>query len=111
MCFSNLPVEFDEEGNPSLADEAEDVEQPGTCTHDGDCNCAADDDEIETDPEATYETIVASLPAGAREHVEGGTQRTKDRGEQTTPDQYVTGRPATRQATTDQSDAPSTGGD
>lgn len=111
MCFSNLPVEFDEEGNPYLADEAEDVEQPGTCTHDGDCNCAADDDEIETDPEATYETIVASLPVDARERVERSKQRTKNREGGPAPDQSMAGRSSTEQPATDQSDAPSAGGD
>jgi hypothetical protein len=30
MCFDSLPIEFDESGEPSLADDAENVTQPGT---------------------------------------------------------------------------------
>lgn len=62
MCFSNLPIEFDENGDPSLAEEADDVERPG-------CGC----EEValeELDPEEAFHDIVASVPEGVRDHLD-----------------------------------------
>lgn len=69
MCFSNLPVEFDQEGNPYLADEAEDVDRPDGRTSEAD---RAGPAEIEADPERAYEAIVNSLPDGAQAHLVRG---------------------------------------
>jgi hypothetical protein len=89
MCFSNLPVAFDDEGNPYLAEEAEDVDPPGNIDARGDvdtsadadgstsggdraCGCSAEPGEValdEGDPEATYEAIVASMPGDVGEEV------------------------------------------
>ena len=33
MCFSNLPIEFDDEGNPYLAEEADGVEEGSSPDH------------------------------------------------------------------------------
>lgn len=73
MCFSNLPVEFDEEGDPYLADEADEVERPGDVDHDHpacDCDVETGDVRLSADPEAAFEAIVGSLPEGARTHLE-----------------------------------------
>ncbi|WP_396611345.1 hypothetical protein ACH9L7_14195 [Haloferax sp. S1W] len=84
MCFSNLPLEFDEDGNPFLAKEAEAVERPeeshnhdsdaidrDSGTDNPDADVAADPHaDVAADPEAAYEAIVASLPASARHHVD-----------------------------------------
>jgi len=78
MCFSNLPLEFDEDGNPYLAEEADEVDRPGEGgghAHDhgdgpaGDCGCGAIEAELDADPEGAYEAIVESLPDSARERV------------------------------------------
>jgi hypothetical protein len=81
VCFSNLPLEFDEEGNPYLAEEADEVERPGDggeggeAVHDhghaADCGCGAGEADLEADPEGAYEAIVDSLPKSARERVAG----------------------------------------
>ncbi|MFB6168099.1 MAG: hypothetical protein ABEJ43_04555 [Haloferacaceae archaeon] len=71
MCFSNLPLEFDEDGNPYLAEEADDIERPGEHDHAADCGCGTAEGDLDADPEAAYETIVESLPEAAREHVAG----------------------------------------
>lgn len=78
MCFSNLPLEFDEDGNPYLAEEADDVARPGERggaghDHGADCGCDTAEADLDTDPEGAYEAIVESLPEGAREHVAGET--------------------------------------
>lgn len=65
MCFSNLPVEFDDHGNPYLADDAEPVEYPES---DRD-----DDQDLGHDPEGAYVAILADLPAGARERISATT--------------------------------------
>lgn len=65
MCFSNLPIEFDENGDPYLAEAAEAVHQPG-------CGCDADADLAELDPEAAFEDIVESVPDDVRRHLEDG---------------------------------------
>jgi O-acetyl-ADP-ribose deacetylase (regulator of RNase III) len=63
MCFSNLPIEFDEEGNPYLAEEADDIE------HVTDCGCGTDDGIDEADPEAVFEAVLSSVPEPVREEV------------------------------------------
>jgi|AntDeeMetagen134_2_1112570.scaffolds.fasta_scaffold01182_8 hypothetical protein len=67
MCFSNLPVEFDADGDPYLADEADDVASPGeddqVGTIDDDCGCNPDaDTAIDAAPEAAYDAILAEMP-------------------------------------------------
>lgn len=78
VCFTNLPVEFDEEGNPYLDEqEAETVERP-----DAEADVDYDDmDKVgcvegdpgkplaDTDPEEAYGSILAELPEDARERV------------------------------------------
>jgi hypothetical protein len=67
MCFSNLPIEFDEEGDPYLAEEAERVEQP-------DAGVGTTDGELDVEPRKTYEAIVGDMPPSARKHlVDTGT--------------------------------------
>jgi hypothetical protein len=69
MCFSNLPVEFDEDGDPYLADEADDVTSPGEDRVGAvadDCSCAAEKDAIDAAPEAAYDAILAEIPETAR---------------------------------------------
>lgn len=79
MCFSNLPVEFDDEGDPYLADEAEEVSQPGVCDHDhagsvpGDCGCgAADDVTLDEAPDEAFEEILESVTDATRSHLADG---------------------------------------
>ena len=64
MCFSNLPIEFDDEGNPYLAEEAEKVDQP----RDTEYGCEVTLDK--TDPEAMYTAILESMPSDVREQVD-----------------------------------------
>lgn len=78
MCFSNLPISFDEEGNPYLAEEADDVTRPSANGDgaEGDVRSDADNGEgrpagIAEDPRGAYEEILRSVPAPAREHLEG----------------------------------------
>lgn len=61
MCFSNLPVEFDESGDPYLAAEAEDVE------HVADCGRGTDVAIDEDDPEAVFEAVASTVPESVRE--------------------------------------------
>lgn len=64
MCMSNLPIEFDENGDPYLAEAADEVDVPG-------CGCE-DDVALEAlDPEAAFEDIVESVPDDVRERLEG----------------------------------------
>lgn len=58
MCFSNLPVEFDEHGNPYLADEADDVDRPRAMSD--------DEPSLDEDPRGAYAEIVNDLPEGLR---------------------------------------------
>lgn len=62
MCFSNLPVEFDESGDPYLAAEAEDVEHV-------DCGCETDVAIAEDDPEAVFEAVASTVPESVREEL------------------------------------------
>jgi hypothetical protein len=71
MCFSNLPVEFDENGDPYLADEADDVTHPDEDDQVGaiadDCGCAPEDNAtIDAAPEEAYDAILAAVPETAR---------------------------------------------
>ena len=63
MCFSNLPVEFDESGDPYLAEEADDVE------HVADCGCGTDVALDEEDPEAVFEAVASTVPESVREEM------------------------------------------
>lgn len=63
MCFSNLPIEFDESGDPYLAEEAEDVE------HVADCGCGTDVAIDEDDPEAVFEAVASTVPEDVREEL------------------------------------------
>jgi hypothetical protein len=61
MCFSNLPIEFDENGDPSLAAEADDIHRPG-------CGCEEEVALEDLDPEEAFHDIVESVPEDVREH-------------------------------------------
>lgn len=81
MCFTNLPVEFDENGDPYLAEVADDVDRPDTAEHDHAaeaCDCADADAPLEADPEAAYETLVAAVSDATRDHLTDGTEATGD---------------------------------
>jgi hypothetical protein len=69
MCFSNLPIEFDDDGNPRLVESDPDSASSSDHDHDhADAGVAARataDDGLA--PEARYAEIVADLPAHARD--------------------------------------------
>jgi hypothetical protein len=68
MCFSNLPVEFDDDGNPKLVD----TEDPAVHDHATDtAECAPTDDRLA--PEQRYEEILTDLPDRARDRLEHDT--------------------------------------
>lgn len=71
MCFSNLPIAFDEHGDPYLTDEAEDVGDPGTHTTTAtDCGCGTDDAPLDaTDPEDAFADILDSVSDASRMHL------------------------------------------
>ncbi|WP_306052132.1 hypothetical protein [Natronococcus wangiae] len=80
MCFSNLPIEFDDEGNPHLASEADGVERPGAETESVACDCddaTADVPLEDADPEAMYEAILAEMPREARERLTSRAGRSR----------------------------------
>jgi hypothetical protein len=83
MCFSNLPVEFDEDGDPYLADEADDVTSPGENDRigavDDECGCDQNADAaIDAAPEAAYDAILAAMPETARADLtDSGTATTE----------------------------------
>jgi hypothetical protein len=60
MCFSNLPIEFDENGEPYLAEEADEVDR---------LDCAEGVALEELDPEAAFDDIVASVSDDIVEHL------------------------------------------
>lgn len=62
MCFSNLPIEFDDEGNPYLAEEADDVEQATDCGCDADSDTGID----ESDPEDVFQAVLSTVPESVR---------------------------------------------
>jgi hypothetical protein len=67
MCFSNLPVEFDDDGNPRLVDTSEEH------AHDDDTvveRRATSDDGL--DPEARYREILDDLPDRVRDQFDDG---------------------------------------
>ena len=72
MCFSNLPIEFDENGTPYLKEEAEDVHRPG-------CGCEDDIALEELDPEEAFDDIVEAVPEDVQEHLEGTDDRPESR--------------------------------
>lgn len=77
MCFSNLPIEFDEEGNPHLADEADEIDGIPTSG----CDCGADAEDVsldESDPEAVYEDVLRTMPPAVRERITDRTGATGD---------------------------------
>ena len=83
MCFSNLPVEFDEDGDPYLADEADDVTSPGENDRIGavadDRGRAAEEDvAIDAAPEAAYDAILAAMPETARADLTGSDTATTE---------------------------------
>ena len=74
MCFSNLPIEFDDEGNPYLAEEAEDVDRPpaSEAEFESTCGCAEVTDDValdDADPEFLYESILETMPSDVRERL------------------------------------------
>lgn len=66
MCFSNLPVEFDEHGNPGLAASADEDEDDHAHVSDA-VERATDGDDL--DPETRYREILDDLPDRARERL------------------------------------------
>ena len=85
MCFSNLPIEFDEDGNPYLAAEADDVDRPTVSADDSapSCDCDGETDDValdDADPEAMYEEILETMPSDVREQLADSGGRTGDRG-------------------------------
>lgn len=83
MCFSNLPVEFDENGDPYLADDADAITHPGDEDSVGDgtdgCACVADADlSLDEAPEEAYDAILASVPETARSHLTSATGAESD---------------------------------
>lgn len=62
MCFSNLPIEFDERGNPRLADDADDVTQLDPQSK--------GESPLDEDPDAAYAEIVASVSKNVREMIQ-----------------------------------------
>lgn len=72
MCFSNLPIEFDEHGDPYLAEEAETVDRPSEEAHGHGDAIDSRENEAEgsdPDPEAMYATIMNSLPQNACQRI------------------------------------------
>ena len=82
MCFSNLPVEFDEDGDPYLADEADDVTSPGEdragAVADDRGRTAEEDVAIDAAPEAAYDAILAAMPETARADLTGSDTATTE---------------------------------
>lgn len=91
MCFSNLPIEFDEDGDPHLAEAAEAVSEPGECDHEGsapegtDCGCTgvdtteSDADVIhEADSDEAFAEILDEVSEATRTHLADGTDETAD---------------------------------
>ncbi|MFT4921550.1 MAG: hypothetical protein ACI8XM_000751 [Haloarculaceae archaeon] len=78
MCFSNLPIEFDEQGNPHLVDDAEEdgAEEDGTHEPTGVAERATREDGL--DPEHRYDAILDDLPDRAREHLDTKTDHRAD---------------------------------
>lgn len=72
MCFSNLPVEVDDDGNVYLADEADDVERPVEGRTDPTPGGDGVEADLAADPEGAYRAIVDSLPPDTRAVVEAG---------------------------------------
>jgi hypothetical protein len=64
MCFSNLPVEFDEQGNPYLAQEAEEIER-------ADATLDETDETLEAAPYEAYEAILDDMPQSVQEQLAG----------------------------------------
>ncbi|WP_049989602.1 hypothetical protein [Natrinema salifodinae] len=90
MCFSNLPIEFDDDGNPYLADEADDVDRPSDADEDHPSACGYADvtDDValdESDPEAIYEEILETMPSDVREQLTDSDERPGRVGERERP--------------------------
>lgn len=89
MCFSNLPVEFDDEGNPRLVeseeetdgnhgrgdhrDNAADHDHGADRDHGRDRNPASSTGDDGLDAESRYREILEDLPDRARERIDGDT--------------------------------------
>lgn len=82
MCFSNLPIEFDEDGDPYLADAAEEVSEPGTHTTSAhDCGCPERADALDdADPEEAFADILESVTDAGRSHLTDDTTEAPDAG-------------------------------
>ena len=65
MCMSNLPIEFDEHGDPYLAEEAEAVDRPA-------CGCGEDVAVDDLDPAEAFDDIAESVPDDVLEHLDEG---------------------------------------
>lgn len=74
MCFSNLPVEFDEHGNPHLTASTDGNEDDHA--HESDAvERATDGDDL--DPETRYREILDDLPNRARERLGADDRETR----------------------------------
>lgn len=77
MCFSNLPIEFNEEGDPYLAEDAAEVDDVSASG----CGCGthAEDVPLEAaDPEEMYAEIMATMPRSVRERLADGAEEQGD---------------------------------
>lgn len=81
MCFTNLPIEIDENGDPYLADDADDIEHRSEAADRDDSpdletyGCLGDDPGVpisELDDEDTYAAVMETLPKDVREGLHGG---------------------------------------
>jgi hypothetical protein len=70
MCFSNLPIGFDDEGNPFLAEDVDAIDRPPGSRRDrtGSASSVAPD---EANPEAVYVAILETMPNDVRERLDG----------------------------------------
>jgi hypothetical protein len=80
MCFSNLPIEFDDEGNPYLAEEADEVDRTPASEAESasSCGCTDGTDDValdDADPEALYEEIVETMPSDIHERLTDSSER------------------------------------
>ncbi len=72
MCFSNLPIEFDDDGDPHLV--APDKEDEATHQHESDVATRATNDDG-LDPETRYREILDTLPDRARDRLDSSSNQ------------------------------------
>jgi hypothetical protein len=77
MCFSNLPIEFDDDGTPRLVESDPDAASSSDHDHDGAGVAARATADDGLAPEARYAEIVADLPAHARDTLDAAGVETE----------------------------------